>query len=335
MTHDTTKPRFLGDDAMQSELKKVEVFIAHQLESEVPLLTEIAGYLFNLGGKRLRPLLVLQIARLLGQPTATEKLVAIAAGIELIHMATLLHDDIIDRSATRRSSISAYMHYGIEPTLLAGDFLLVKAFGICATLDSFVIGKTERACIELTEGELIEVRSTVSPALSLEQYFQIASKKTASLFSLACVTAAHLVGTNDSLSQQLEEFGKELGLVFQIIDDIIDINSSEEVLGKPLGTDLRQKTPSIVNILWLMEQPKAASDFFAIPTPSQDDCLAAIAEIKESGVILKAREIATSRAERAEYLLSNLDTEGSSLQLNTQSRDDLLAFLAYMLVRYF
>ena len=165
-------------------LHKIEKRISSCLSSEASQLTEISGYLLRLGGKRVRPLMTTMTSRLCGMSTATPALIDAAAGIELIHMATLLHDDIIDKSITRRSQPSAYSKYGLASTLLTGDFLLVKAFGLCARLDRFVIEATENACIELTEGEVLEGRITANRQIDFDDYVTIIKKKTASLFTL-------------------------------------------------------------------------------------------------------------------------------------------------------
>ncbi len=168
-----------------ANLQRVEAQIRETFRSDAETLTKISEYLLALGGKRIRPLLAIVSGRLFGMDTPSSELVAAAAGIELIHMATLLHDDIIDQSPTRRSRDSAYRAFGLPNSLITGDFLLARAFGLCAHLYTFVIEATERACVELTEGEILEGHLGSGTAVSLEDYLGVVKRKTASLFALA------------------------------------------------------------------------------------------------------------------------------------------------------
>jgi hypothetical protein len=141
-------------------LTEVEAIIRSKFESEAPQLSKVSAYLFELGGKRIRPMIALSLGQALGVNLDSQKgeqLKTIAAGIELIHLATLLHDDIIDKAPMRRHKPSAYVTYGSDDTLIAGDFLLSRAFGLCSTLPKDIVLETERACVELTEGEILEI----------------------------------------------------------------------------------------------------------------------------------------------------------------------------------
>ncbi|MDD2942040.1 MAG: polyprenyl synthetase family protein [bacterium] len=299
-------------------LADVETLITSSLGSDAKMLTEIGCYLQKLGGKRIRPLLTLVAARLCGMPSPSAQLVTAASGIELIHMATLLHDDIIDESPTRRSQESAYRRYGLPATLLAGDFLLVKAFGLCATLDRFVITSTERACIELTEGELLEGHMTAESGFALEQYLDVIRKKTASLFHLSCSVGAHIAGAEESRVAAMGMFGEQAGIAFQMIDDILDVVADEDLLGKPVGTDLRQKTPSLVNLIWLNSFPEEAKKFFSIPEPSAEDCRLAVEWLRNSSVISEARAMARQWADDAKASLKTAATGASDTSPATQ-----------------
>lgn len=313
----------------ERDLREVEQAISLKLASNAHLLQEISKYLLDLGGKRIRPLLAINAARLFGMDKPSPEVIKVSAGIEMIHMATLLHDDIIDRSPTRRSNASAYKRYGIEPTLLAGDFLLVRAFGICAELDEFVVKKTESACVELTEGEMLEGTITPDRKPSFNDYIDIISKKTASLFALSTTVGAYLAGAQTEDIKKLSEYGLAAGVAFQMIDDILDVTATEDVLGKPIGTDLRQKTPTLINLLWLEEDPIEASKFFAISEPSNDDCLRALIRVKESSTISRARDVATEYASLAEQSLLSL----SPTAIRRDIWDNLRLLLVYTLKR--
>ena len=249
----TDQLQALGKISNLSGLTEVEQLIRQKLQSEVQQLTDIPTYLLELGGKRIRPALTFLIASVFGLKKPTQELIDIATGIELIHMATLLHDDIIDKAPIRRGKPSSIVTHGQSATLLAGDFLFIRAFSLCAHLDRFIIDATEQACIELTEGELEEELFSWAPFnfdQAKEKSLIIAKKKTGSLFALACSSGAFYAGLSPELSTKLSEFGYELGIAFQIIDDILDVVSDEQTLGKQPGADIRERAPSFVNVSW-------------------------------------------------------------------------------------
>jgi geranylgeranyl pyrophosphate synthase len=321
----SVKAAFLGG---APALREVENKIRVTLSSEASVLTEISTYLLELGGKRMRPLLTILVSQLFRMQKPSKELIEAAAGIELIHMATLLHDDIIDQSPLRRSKPSAYSQFGLTSTLLTGDFLLVRAFGLCAMLDDFVIRETERACIALTEGEVTEGLIADGNIPSLEAYLDVIEKKTASLFALSSVIGAHLSGASDEDISKLRVFGKYAGIAFQMIDDILDITADEDLLGKPAGTDLRQKTPTLVNLLWLQEEPETAKDFFSRET-SEEEIREKLAYLSRSPVIEKARLQAKDYAGRATNALLSIPEES----IDTKVRSQLFSLLDYTLER--
>lgn len=310
-------------------LAEVEARIRSRLYSSSDELSEISTYLLELGGKRIRPLLTLLSAKLFGLNKPDSRLIDAAAGIELIHMATLLHDDIIDESPKRRNQTSAFVKFGMPPTLLAGDFLLARAYGLCGHLGSFVIKETEQACVELSEGELIE--GTLSPErkLSLENYRDVVSKKTASLFALAGCVGTHLSGASEANVSLLKNFGIAAGVAFQMVDDILDIAADEDLLGKPAGTDLRQKTPSLINVLWLESGDPQALAFFKEEKPSATLCKETVAYLSHGSIIEQARELAAKQAAEANSLLMQVNAP----QLDATARQHLLSIVDYTLER--
>lgn len=310
-------------------LQQIEERIRSRFTSDAPALSEISGYLLSLGGKRIRPLLCTLSSRLFGMASPSPALIDTAAGIELIHMATLLHDDIIDQSPRRRKKPSAFERYGLTPSLLTGDFLLVRAFGLCAHLDDFVIDATERACIELTEGEVLEGILDGSRTISIEDYLNIVRRKTSSLFALAASMGAHLAQTTPDNVRLMRDFGDHAGTAFQMIDDILDIVADEDLLGKPAGTDLRQKTPSLINILWLDSGDPEAREFFSLEQPSPAQAQQALTNLKSSTVVGEARGIARTFASKANSAL--LQVEDKHLQ--PEIRDSLFALVEYTLER--
>lgn len=325
--HRSARPDILLDGS--HGLTLVENRIRSVLRSDAPLLTEVSEYLLSLGGKRIRPVLALASARLFGMKLPSSDLIDAAAGIELIHMATLLHDDIIDESPLRRSKMSAYLRYGITPTLLAGDFLLVRAFGLCTDLDKHIGRVTELACVELTEGELLEGHLSLDRSRSLDDYLDIIGKKTGALFAVSANVGAFLSGASTSCVEHMDRFGRLSGMAFQIVDDILDVTADEDLLGKPVGTDLKQKTPSIINLLWLNSGSTQAREFFSLADPSAQDCKDALKIVLQSCVIEQSRSYATHYATRA---LSELQSLGDH-SIDVSVRADLESLVRYTLER--
>lgn len=303
MPQGTAKARLLKVLSGLKDMAAIDAIIRSKFESDAPLLAEIPAYLLELGGKRMRPALTLLMARALGLKASPQALLDVAAGIELIHMATLLHDDIIDKSPTRRHRDSAFIKYGLENTLLSGDFLLVRAFSLCARLDAEIIDATETACIELTEGEILEVPLHKAEH-SRESSLTIAKKKTAALFRLAAFSAAHLSGCDAACAQRFGEFGEHLGVAFQILDDILDVTSDEDLLGKKSGLDIIERKPSIVNVLWLESGSTLAKRLKETPSENEEAFRdQALKELRGGPVVAAARDLALGFIERASQSL--------------------------------
>jgi len=301
-----SKERLNNIASSLSGMKKIEALIQSKFISESKSLSEIPEYLLTLGGKRMRPLLCLMVARALGMSESKSELIDVAAGIEMIHMATLLHDDIIDKSPLRRHKESAFLKFGVENTLLAGDFLLTRAFSLCAKLDHYIINATEQACVDLTEGEIEEIPLALRPA-DLEKYLFIARKKTAALFRLAAQSAAHLACSDNAVTQHMARFGENLGVAFQILDDILDVNSSEKELGKRAGQDIREQKPTIVNIFWLESGSELAKSLLTQKSPHDEFAIErALKELRSDGVaaLSRARELAQGFVTKAREALN-------------------------------
>lgn len=300
------KERFVAAVLSLEGVTQVDAVIRQKLKSDAPLLHEIPAYLFELGGKRVRPLLTLLVARAVTCASPPESVIDVAAGIELIHMATLLHDDIIDNSPVRRHQSSPFVKYGATNTLLAGDFLLVRAFALCAHLDEFIIDATERACIDLTEGEIMEM-DLATRAHTRESSIDIARRKTGSLFRLATESGAHLSGSDTARTALFSHFGETLGIAFQIIDDVLDVTSNEEQLGKRPGTDIRERKPSLVNMLWLASGNESATRLLSTPglVATDVEIAAALEELRGSPVITDAIVIAREFAQKARSALES------------------------------
>lgn len=321
-----------------ASLGDVENIIQSKFRSDAQLLEEISSYLFSLGGKRVRPALALLTARAFGmsEPMAAhqkgQQLLEVAAGMELIHMGTLLHDDIIDKSPLRRHHESPLVKYGEYNTLLAGDFLLVRAFGVCSNLDPFIVQSAESACIALTEGEILET-SLCNQEHSIASCLEIARKKTAALFKFATQSAAYLAGANQAVLHQMSLFGERLGIAFQILDDILDVTSSENMLGKRSGQDLRERKPSLVNVLWLQSGSALARELLRGPGPKESIFVArALRELRASPVIERAKQLAHRFAGEASQAL-DAAIKSSSVPVDKTSAEALYNFVDYIVKR--
>ncbi len=326
-------------------LAKVEARIRSCFVSEAEVLATIADYLLELGGKRIRPILAILTAKLFDDSPLTPdgmnsetpgrtdeirpQLVDVSAGIELIHMATLLHDDIIDESPKRRHKDSAYYKFGIAPSLLAGDFLWVRAFGLCAHLGELVVRRTEEACVELTEGEILEGALSIDRPFAFQEYERIVSKKTGSLFSLSTLVGAYYGGANENEIEVMRRFGRYAGIAFQMIDDVLDVVADETLLGKPSGTDLKQQTPSLVNVLWLQSEDPRAKEFFSKPSPTTQEVAETVTYLRSSQVIAQARSMSRGYAARAKSELDGLASD----RINPRVKMHLAALLDYTLAR--
>ena len=226
-------------ELVRPDLLKVEEEFCQQSVSNVRPITEIGQYLQVSGGKRLRPALVLLSSKLCGYegPAA----IRLGAVVELIHTATLVHDDIIDGAHTRRGRPSTNSRWGNPMSVLAGDWLYMQAFNIALTERNF---KILDVLINLTqfmvEGELLQLTRLHRIDLNEDDYVELAYRKTACLFSACVRLGAILGGMNEEAELRLGSYGANLGLAFQVIDDLLDFTSSEETLGKPIGSDLRE-----------------------------------------------------------------------------------------------
>lgn len=226
-------------ELVKDDLARVEEELRQQSVSSVRPITEIGQYLQLSGGKRLRPALVLISAKICGYEGASA--IRIGAVMELIHAATLIHDDVIDEAETRRGRPSTRARWGDHTSVLAGDWLYMQAFNIALAERDFkildvLIGLTQ----VMVEGELLQMNQLKRVDLTQDDYLDLAYRKTACLFS-ACLRLGALLGKkNEEFELRLASYGGNLGLAFQVIDDLLDFTSSEEALGKPVGSDLRE-----------------------------------------------------------------------------------------------
>lgn len=222
-----------------AEMAAVEALLREALETDLPDVGALRDHVAAFAGKRMRPTLVLLTGRALGR--ITEDHVRLAVVIEIIHAATLVHDDIIDEARIRRGTLSLNALRGNEISVLFGDFLYARAVNLLASFDDpgVIRGVSKAACL-MCEGELLQVLTRNNPRLSREQYLRIIRRKTAALYGAGAALAALLSGAAPSVREALERFGEEVGTAFQIVDDCLDLVGDEAEVGKSLGTDLKK-----------------------------------------------------------------------------------------------
>lgn len=316
-------PSRAADPSLAQALDLVEARLKERLGSREPRLTEIASYLVDSGGKRVRPLVTLMMFRACGG-AELEDIVDVAAALELIHSATLLHDDIIDDSEQRRGQQSAYHRYGLADTLVTGDFVFSKAFQLCARFEERLINWAAEACIMLTEGEVMQARFRKNPAVTLPDYLEIIHRKTASIFEQGARTAAYLAGSNSRVVDGMAACGFHLGMTFQIVDDLLDVVGESERTGKPVGLDLRDGNPSLPIVLSLPRDPVVAR-VFQLAQPSDADVAEALASIRASGVLDEVRRLAAEHGQRGRLGMQQLAPSAD--------RDQLIAMIDQLLSR--
>lgn len=289
-------------------LERVEQRIHAQLRSREPLLTEISVYLVGSGGKRVRPAVTLLVYKACGGQSL-DAIVDVATALELIHSATLLHDDIIDNADTRRGRPSALYRYGLAHALVTGDFVFSRAFELCAPFEEQLIRWAAEACITLTEGEIMQGRFRRKPDATVEDYLEIVRRKTASLFQQGARAAAYLAGASPAIVEAMAEYGFHVGVVFQIVDDILDVEGDAMQVGKPIGIDLREGNPSLPIVIAL-QRDDALQEFFTNPRPSDADIHAALGRVRACGAVEEARACAQAFAARAKACLDRLPYSG-------------------------
>jgi octaprenyl-diphosphate synthase len=225
-------------DLLRDDLAAIEQEFTQQSASEVEVITDIARYLMAGGGKRIRPLLLLLSAKALG--CTTHSRIRLGAVVEMLHTATLVHDDIIDEAATRRGRPSSNTTWGNSKCVLAGDWLYMQAFSNALAERNFrVLDLLISLTQQMVEGELLQMQK-LGHLINEEEYFDLIFRKTACLFKVSMQLGAATVSAGPEIESHLGEYGRNLGLAFQIVDDVLDLTATEEVLGKPAASDLRE-----------------------------------------------------------------------------------------------
>jgi octaprenyl-diphosphate synthase len=246
------------------DLSDVDWRLHQVLGSTYAQLTEAARYACSTGGKRVRPLLMAVAHRALGAES-TRPIHSLAAAFQLIHTATLVHDDVIDHAETRRGRPSMPRAFGIPLAIVSGDYLFVRAFELAAEYPRSIILKCGEACADLVEGEVLQESSRFDLSAGREHYFRIVERKTAAIIAAALSSVAEIAEASPTRIDALTTYGKSLGIAFQIRDDLLDVYGDPDLLGKPLYTDLREGNPTLVSIeAFDRLDPKRQAEFEAL-----------------------------------------------------------------------
>ncbi|MEO7390550.1 MAG: polyprenyl synthetase family protein [Ramlibacter sp.] len=304
------------------DMVEVDTVIARRLDSGVPLVGEVSRYIISAGGKRLRPGLLLLVCGALGY--RGQQRFNLAAVVEFIHTATLLHDDVVDESTLRRGRATANESFGNPASVLVGDFLYSRAFQMM--LDAGQIRIMEilaDATNVIAEGEVLQLMNMHDASLDEAAYLRVIRSKTAKLFEASARLGAVLAGSNPQIEQHCADYGQAIGTAFQVIDDVLDYDGDATEMGKNLGDDLREGKATLPLIAAMQRSGLQQRDLIrnAIETGGAAELTQIIAIVKETGALEFTRAAAAAEARRAmhaaEQLPDNAYTRGL-LQLAAQ-----------------
>ena len=290
-----------------SEMSQVNSLIRRRLGSDVALINQISEHIVAAGGKRLRPMLTVIAARALGY--AGDAHFQLAAIVEFIHTSTLLHDDVVDQSDLRRGRKTANALWGNAPSVLVGDFLYSRSFQLMVELDSMPVMRVlADATNQIAEGEVLQLLHVGNPDTTEADYLRVISRKTAVLFAAATRLSAMLAGASVQVQQDLADFGMNLGMAFQIADDVLDYTADADALGKNLGDDLAEGKATLPVIHALSKASPAVRERLArIIAESDVSALGQVLEaIHDSGSLDYSRQMAKHYARAAQANLAAL-----------------------------
>jgi octaprenyl-diphosphate synthase len=307
------------------DMRQVDAVIARRLDSGVPLVSEVSRYIIQAGGKRLRPALLLMVAGALGY--RGEQRFNLAAVVEFIHTATLLHDDVVDESTLRRGRPTANQSFGNAASVLVGDFLYSRAFQMMLGAGSMrVMEILAEATNVIAEGEVMQLMNMHDASLDEAGYLRVIRSKTAKLFEASTRLAAVLAGSAPEVEAACAEYGQALGTAFQVIDDVLDYDGDAAEMGKNLGDDLREGKATLPLIAAMQRGTGAQSDLIraAIEQGSVEALDEIVGIVRSTGALDTARRAAAGEAQRAIDCLALLprnDHSAGLLQLASSLLD--------------
>jgi octaprenyl-diphosphate synthase len=312
-------------DPVAADMREVDAVIRHRLDSDVALINTIADYIIGAGGKRLRPAVLLLVARALGYTGSAH--VLLAAVIEFIHTATLLHDDVVDESDLRRGRSTANEMFGNAASVLVGDFLYSRSFQMMVDAGNMrVMRILADATNRIAEGEVLQLLNVHDPSVDEERYFGVVERKTATLFEAGARIAAVLCGAAPALEESCAAYGASLGRAFQIVDDVLDYSGDPDDIGKRLGDDLREGKVTLPLIHALRSAATEQRDVVARAVRDGNGDFAAVARIvTDNGSLAYSRRLAEREAAAGKCAIENLP--------DSVFRDSLLHLLAFAVDR--
>jgi octaprenyl-diphosphate synthase len=293
---------------VEPDMLAVNKLIATELVSEVPLIHEITAHIIDSGGKRLRPLVVILIAKALDYKEGNEHF-ELAAIIEFIHTATLLHDDVVDNSTLRRGEKTANAIWGNQGSVLTGDFLYSRAFQILARRNNIpVMNVLADTTNEISEGEMLQLMNCNDPNITEDEYYGVIRRKTAQLYSAATEIGAMISTTDKSLQSDLANYGLHLGMAFQMVDDLLDYTASSEESGKNLGDDLAEGKVTLPLLYAMREGSSQQKQLIqqAIKNSDLEAINAIIAVIADTNAVQYTMQCAKNEATLSRQCLSKL-----------------------------
>ncbi|MCP9478787.1 octaprenyl diphosphate synthase [Marisediminitalea aggregata] len=290
----------------ESDMQSVNQLIQQQVDSDVALINQLGFYIVNSGGKRLRPLLTVLAARALNIQSQQHH--TLAAIIEFIHTATLLHDDVVDESTMRRGRETANALFGNQASVLVGDFLYTRSFQMMVSLNSMrVMEILSDSTNRIAQGEVQQLMNCNDPNTTEESYFDVIYGKTARLFEAATQLAAVITGQTEEIEVAMQDYGKHLGTAFQLADDLLDYESDADAMGKNAGDDLAEGKPTLplLYAMWHASEEDAALIREAIEKANGLPHLERILGVmKETGALDYTRQKANEEADTAITALS-------------------------------
>jgi octaprenyl-diphosphate synthase len=304
---DTTAPTPLIADPMDAAMRQVDAVIRDRLASRVALIDQISRYIVSAGGKRIRPRLVLLFSNAFGfdGPEQYE----LAAIVEFIHTATLLHDDVVDESSMRRGRATANAIFGNAASVLVGDFLYSRAFQMMVSVNRMrVLEVLADATNVIAEGEVLQLMNMHDPDLAVDEYLRVIRYKTAKLFEASARLGAVLGGVDASLEEACAEYGRSLGTAFQLVDDLLDYEGNSSELGKNVGDDLREGKPTLPLLIAMERGTAAERDLIrhAIQHGELQKLAEILAIVRRTGALDATRAAAEQEADKARQRLAAL-----------------------------
>jgi octaprenyl-diphosphate synthase len=298
-------------EVIEKELKQVDHAIRKAIQADEKSLERVAGHVVGSGGKRVRPALVL-LSYLAANGDKIRRAVPAAAAIEVIHTATLIHDDISDRSERRRGKPSAHVSFGVAKSLIAADYLMTAAFKLVGDYGIEFIRTINNACMNMAVGEIQDLRQSGNVKLSEKEYIEIVSRKTGSLMEAGVKLGVMLASGEPKEVKALGSYGLNVGIAFQIVDDVLDVSATAEELGKPVGKDIREGKITLTSI-YAMEHLKGTDAKFLRAVlsnpravPARGDIKRAIAIVRKTGAEKEARAVAKVYADKARRALKGI-----------------------------